>query len=165
MVRAPHNPVNVRNFIALALLIVSPATFAGTLIGHVRDQNWYAQYQANPFGVGYYEYAVNANGTNLISLGGFDDTDVFGVFAMSNLVAGSYTVASWDVWWRSAYVFNVPVPASGNSADVDVRLKATMWGYPAFWDSTGYTELGQTFVATGPITMIYLRAPDFTGAP
>src|SRR5215212_6046726 len=127
--------------------------------GHVRDQNWYAQYQSNPLGVGYYEYAVNANGTNLSTLGGFDDTDVFGVFAMSNLVAGSYTVASWDVWWRSAYVFNVPVPASGNSADVNLRLKSTMWGYPAFWDTTGYYEFGQTFVATGPISMIYLRSP------
>ena len=131
----------------------------------MRDQNWFAHNQSNPFGVGYYEYAVNANGTNLLSVGGYDDTDVFGVFAMSNLVAGSYTVASWDVWWRSAYLFNVPVPTSGNSVDVSLRLKSTMWGYPAFWDTTGYYEFGHTFVATGPISMIYLRLPSFAGAP
>ncbi len=140
-------------------------TLGGALLGHVRDPNWYAQYQSFPFGVGQYEYAVNANGTGLTSAGGFDDTDVFGAFAMSNLVAGTYTVASWDVWWRSAYVFNVPVPGSGATSDVDVRLKATMWGYPTFWDTTGYYEFGQTFVASGPISMIYLRLPAFTGSP
>jgi hypothetical protein len=121
--------------------------------------NWFARYQGNPPGVGYYEFAVNANGTNVPSLGGFDDTDVFGVFTMPSRPAGSYTVASWDVWWRSAYAFNVAVPASGSTADVDLRLRATMWGYPAFWDSAGFYELGQTFVATGPISMIYLRDP------
>jgi hypothetical protein len=132
---------------------------AGTLIGHVRDQNWYAQYQTNPPGVGYYEFAVNANASNNTSLGTFAATDVFGAFTSAGLPAGSYTVASWDVWWRSAYAFNVAVPPAGNSSDVDLRLKATMWGYPAFWDSTGYYEIGQTFVATGPIAMIYLRDP------
>src|SRR5687768_17593792 len=114
------------------LLLIAPAVMGGTLTGHVRDPNWYAQYQANPFGVGYYEFAVNANATNNATLGGFGATDVFGVFSMPNLPAGSHTVASWDVWWRSAYAFNVTVPASGTSADVDLRLKATMWGYPAF---------------------------------
>src|SRR6267378_52827 len=39
-----------------------------------------------------------------------------------------------------------------------------MWGYPAFWDPNGYLENGQTFVATGPITMIYLRMPDSSGS-
>jgi hypothetical protein len=139
---------------------------AGTLAGHVRDLNWYARPTTNdPFGVGYYEYAINANGTNISSTGGADDTDVFGAFQMLNLPAGNYTVASWDNWWRSAYAFNVTVPASGTTADVDVRLKATMWGYPTFWDETGYFEFGQTFVATGPVSMIYLRAPAFTGSP
>ena len=134
-------------------------TLAGTLAGHVRDQNWYAQYQSNPYGVGYYEYAVNANGTNHSTLGGVAATDVYGAFSMANLAAGSYTVASWDVWWRSAYAFNVSVPASGSTGDVDLRLRATMWGYPAFWDTAGYYEFGQTFVASGPISMLYLRAP------
>ena len=141
------------------LLLFASVVAGGTLTGHVRDQNWYAQYQSNPFGVGYYEFAANANAVNNSTLGGFGATDVFGVFSMPNLSAGSYTVASWDVWWRSAYAFNVAVPASGTSADVDLRLKATMWGYPAFWDSTGYYEFGQTFVASGPVTMIYLRDP------
>lgn len=135
---------------------------AGTLTGHVRDQNWFAQYQGGPYGVGYYEFAVNANGLGLASLGGFDDTDIFGVFSMAGLSAGAYTVASWDVWWRSAYAFNVVVPASGSTADVDLRLQATMWGYPAFWEDTGYHEMGQTFVATGPVTMIYLRSASST---
>src|SRR5258705_6269075 len=139
---------------------------AGTLSGHVRDLNWYARRTTNdPFGVGYYEYAVNANGTNISSVDGADDTDIFGAFQMLNLPMGNYTVASWDNWWRSSYVFYVPVAASGATADVDLRLKATMGGYPAFWDQTGYFEFGQTFIATGPISMIYLRAPSFSGSP
>jgi hypothetical protein len=142
-----------------AAWMVSPA-LAGTLAGHVRDPNWYARRATgDPFGVGYYEYAANANGTNLATTGGFSATDVFGAYSMANLPAGSYTVASWDVWWRSAYAFNVSVPSIGSTADVDVRLQATMWGYPAFWDDAGYYEFGQTFVASGPVSMIYLRDP------
>ena len=144
---------------SLALLACS---HAGTLVGHVRDMNWYAQYSGGPYGVGYYEFAVNANATNNSALGAFAATDIFGAFTQAGLPAGSYTVSSWDVWWRPAFAFNVNVPASGNSIDVDLRLKATMWGYPAFWDSAGYHEFGQTFVATGPISMIYLRAPFAT---
>jgi hypothetical protein len=41
---------------------------AGTLNGHVRDMNWYAQYANNPFGVGYYEYAVNASASAAVRL-------------------------------------------------------------------------------------------------
>src|SRR5687768_5970119 len=97
--------------------------YAGTLTGHVRDLNWFARrVDTDPFGVGQYEYAVNANGTNISPAGGADDTDVFGAFSMPGLPGGSYTVASWDVWWRSAYAFNVSVPASGSSGDADVRL-------------------------------------------
>lgn len=151
--------MNQRVFCSSFLLLLARVVMGGTLTGHVRDLNWYTQYQTNPFGVGYYEFAVNANATNNSSLGGFAATDVFGVFSMPSLPAGSYTVASWDVWWRSAYAFNVVVPATGTSADVDLRLKATMWGYPAFWDSRGYYEFGQTFGASGPVTMIYLRDP------
>ncbi|HEY0552156.1 MAG TPA: hypothetical protein VGF13_21325, partial [Verrucomicrobiae bacterium] len=132
---------------------------AGTINGHVRDMNWYAQRAGNPFGVGYYEFAVNANATNISSLGAFAGTDIFGAFTNTGVTAGSYTVSSWDVWWRPAFAFNVDVPASGSSVDVDLRLRSTMWGYPAFWDSTGYYEFGQTFVASGPVSMIYLRAP------
>lgn len=135
---------------------------AGSLTGYVRDQNWYARYQSNPYGVGYYEYGVNANAANLATPGGGAATDVYGRFSAASLPAGQYTVASWDVWWRSAHAFNVTVPASGSSALVDLRLHATMWGYPAFWADTGYHEFGQTFVATGPVTMIYLRAPFST---
>jgi hypothetical protein len=133
---------------------------AGTLTGHVRDPNWYARpTNTASFGVGYYEYGVNANGANIASAGGLDDTDILGGFQLASLPAGNYSVASWDVWWRSAYAFNVAVPASGIISNVEVRLRATMWGYPAFWDETAYFEFGQTFVATGPVTMIYLRNP------
>src|SRR5262245_23887101 len=100
-------------FCPALLLLFVPVVMGGTLTGHVRDQNWYAQYQSNPVGVGYYEFAVNANAANNSSLGGFAATDVFGVYSMPNLAGGSYTVASWDVWWRSAYAFSVAVPASG----------------------------------------------------
>jgi len=143
----------------LALFAVAACAHAGTLVGHVRDMNWYARYANNPYGVGYYEFAVNANASNNAALGAFAATDVFGAFTNTGLPAGSYTVSSWDVWWRPAFAFNVNVPSVGNSVDVDLRLNATMWGYPAFWDENGYYEFGQTFVASGPISMIYLRAP------
>jgi hypothetical protein len=146
----------------LLLLLPLCGIHAGTLPGFLRDQNWFARYQSNPFGVGYYEFAINANALNNSSPGGGASTDVFGSFQMPNLPAGTYTVASWDVWWRSAYAFNVVVPASGAAPVVDMRLNATMWGYPAFWDDTGYYEFGQTFVATGAISMIYLRCPFST---
>jgi len=142
-------------------LCLGPVGWAGTLTGYVRDSNWYARYQGNPYGVGCYEFAVNASGSNGIStvLFGAAATDVFGRFQMPSLPAGTYQVGSWDVWWRSAYAFNVNVPAVGSSPVVELRLPATMWGYPAFWDDQGYFEFGQTFVARGPISMIYLRCP------
>jgi hypothetical protein len=149
----------------LCIALSSLPALGGTLVGHVRDQNWFARYQLNPAGVGYYEYAVNANATTTSSAGGAAATDVFGAFQMTGLPSGLYTVASWDVWWRSAFKFNVFVPASGNSVDADVRLHATMWGYPAFWSDTGYQEFGQTFVASGPVTMIYLRNPPVQDSP
>ncbi|HKQ39348.1 MAG TPA: hypothetical protein VJ063_14815, partial [Verrucomicrobiae bacterium] len=151
--------------ICLCLFLTLGDAFCGTLVGHVRDRNWYARYSTNPPGVGYYEYGVNANAANSSALGGRAATDVYGAFQMPNLPVGAYTVASWDVWWRSAFSFGVAVPESGNSEDADLRLSATMWGYPAFWDSTSYQEFGQTFVATGPVTMLYLRNPLVTGSP
>jgi hypothetical protein len=146
-------------FFALLSCALAWSAHAGTLVGHLRDMNWYARYSTNPFGVGYYEFAVNGNATNNSSPGASVGTDILGAFTNTSLSAGSYTVSSWDVWWRPAFAFDVAVPASGNSVDVDLRLNATMWGYPAFWDDTGYYEFGQTFVATGPLSMIYLRAP------
>lgn len=154
-----------RLHICLCLCLTLAPALAGTLVGHVRDRNWYARYSTNPPGVGNYEYGVNANAANNSLTGGRAATDVFGAFQMPNLPAGTYTVASWDVWWRSAFAFGVAVPTSGNSQDADVRLGATMWGYPAFWDSIGYQEFGQTFVATGPVTMIYLRNPLVANSP
>ncbi|MGI8603811.1 MAG: hypothetical protein ACR2OZ_12555 [Verrucomicrobiales bacterium] len=149
-------------FLLIPWFALAVSGLGGTLTGHVRDQNWFARYQTEPYGVGYYEYGVNANGAQIASLGGSDDTGIFGEFSMPNLPAGEYTVASWDVWWRSAFAFNVQVPASGATPDIDLRLHATMWGYPTFWEETGFHEFGQTFVATGPLTMIYLRAPFST---
>jgi hypothetical protein len=149
--------------LGLIYLTAQAPGHAGTLAGHVRDQNWYARRtDTDPLGVGYYEFAVNGNASGLSALGGLAATDVLGAFQMPDLPAGAYTVASWDVWWRSAYAFNVAVPASGTAPEVDLRLTATMWGYPSFWDDTGYAEFGQTFTASGPITMIYLRAPYST---
>src|SRR5690349_3305343 len=80
---------------------------AGTLVGHVRDENWFARYQANPFGVGYYEYAVNGTAVAAGTSAGAASTDVFGGFQMPSLPAGVYNVGSWDVWWRSAFQFDV----------------------------------------------------------
>lgn len=137
---------------------------AGSLTGLVLDPNWYARYSTNPIGVGFYEYGVNASGssTSAAALFGAGATDVHGRFAMNGLSPGVYQAASWDVWWRSAFAWNIAVPASGSTSPVELRLSATMWGYPAFWDERGYYEFGQTFVATGPISMIYLRCPYST---
>lgn len=134
---------------------------AGTLTGAVLDRSWFAQYQNHPPGVGQYEYAVNASGVDTdgrVQYGGAA-TDVFGQFFMS-VPAGTYQLASWDVWWRPAFAFNVTVPPRTASAPVELRLGATMWGYPAFWDDQGHTEFGQTFRATGPLSMITLRCPQ-----
>ncbi|MBM3881921.1 MAG: hypothetical protein FJ387_19715 [Verrucomicrobia bacterium] len=145
------------------VVLSSSHASAGTLTGYLRDPNWFARRApSDPFGVGYYEFAINANPAQLVLPGGADDTDVYGFFQMTGLPAGTYSVASWDVWWRSAYAFNVVVPPSGTVSGVDLRLEATQWGYPAFWDDTGYEEFGQTFVATGPVAMIYLRSPANT---
>jgi hypothetical protein len=145
---------------SLLVLAISMATVsAGTLMGNLRDLNWYARRGgSDPFGVGYYEFAVNGNSASSTSPGAAASTGIFGEFSTS-VPAGTYTVASWDVWWRSAYAFGVAVPSSGSSPVVDLRLHATMWGYPAFWDEAGHTEFGQTFRATGPVTMIYFRSP------
>lgn len=162
-----HKPMLARAslsvFLVLCCLPAAP-TAAGTLTGYVRDRNWYARYSGNPYGVGCYEYAINSNATNSLATGAFAATDVYGRFTSAIASPGLHTAASWDVWWRSAYAFNVSVPTSGSSPVVDLRLGATMWGYPVFWDPTGYTEFGQTFVATGPIAMIYVRVPGSSGA-
>ncbi len=150
------------HFTAALLCLLTCSARSGTLTGYVRDQCWFSQHQTNPPGTGYYEYGVNATGAGLTTPGGFASTDVFGAFTMPNLPAGAYTVASWGVWWRPAFAFNVPVPASGTAPAADLRLKAAMFGYPAFWDDTGWYEFGQTFTATGPVHMIYLRAPYST---
>ena len=136
---------------------------AGSLTGLVLDPNWYARYSTNPIGVGCYEYGVNASGssTSAAALFGAGATDVHGRFAMNGLSPGVYQAASWDVWWRSAFAWNIAVPASGSTSPVELRLSATMWGYPAFWDERGYYEFGQTR-STGPISMIYLRCPYST---
>lgn len=145
---------------------ISVACLGGNMAGYLRDYNWYARRAtSSPYGVGYYEYAINANGDAPVLGNGGAATDVFGRFQISGLPAGEYTVVSWDVWWRSTVAFGVPVPVSGSSPTIDLRLRAAMWGYPAFWDEAGYHEFGQTFVATGPIAMIHLRCPTFDGAP
>lgn len=134
-------------------------TWAGTLVGNVRDPNWFARRStSDPYGVGYYEYGVNGNSAASNTTGVAAATGIFGEFS-SSVAAGSYTVASWDVWWRSAFRFDVPVPLTGNSTNVDLRLKAAMWGYPTLWDNVGQYEFGQTFEATGPVVMIYVRSP------
>jgi hypothetical protein len=141
----------------------TPPAPGAALIGYLRDQNWYAWYTNKAPGVGYYEYAINGNAaSNSAALGVVAATGIFGEFT-NYVAAGSYTIASWDVWWRSAYAFNVAVGPSGYTPRLDLRLHAAMWGYPAFWDDTGYAEFGQTFAATGPISMIYLRVPGSSG--
>jgi len=163
-----HPPwaVGRRAAFALAAAGLSLSCLGGNLVGYVQDLNWYARRPSgSSYGVGYYEFAVNANSDAPAMTAGTAATDVLGRFQISGLSAGRYTVVSWDVWWRSAIAFGVNVPPSGNSPTVNLRLGAAMWGYPAFWDDAGYHEFGQTFVPTGPISMVYLRCPAFTGAP
>ena len=68
-------------------LLFARVVVGGTLTGHTRHQNSYAQYQSNPFGVGYYEFARKANANS--RLDGLGATDVFGVFFIPYLTAGS----------------------------------------------------------------------------
>ena len=56
-------------YAALACAATS-VVHAGNLVGYVRDQNWFAQYQSNPYGVGYYEFAVNAHPDGDTTAGG-----------------------------------------------------------------------------------------------
>jgi hypothetical protein len=101
------------------------------------------------------------NATNNSGVGGFSATDVFRrVFDGRNSRWFPTRLRRGTCGWRSAYTFTrCPCRPGGSTADVDLRLRATMWGNPAFWDTTGYYEFGQTFVASGPITMIFLRDP------
>src|SRR5437763_1581758 len=80
---------------------------------------------------------------------------------MSNLVAGSVALASWDVWWRSAYHFSQNVPATGNTPYLDRDLGLTIMSdddglitdmFTRFTSGTnfsGVTSVGQTFIARG----------------
>src|SRR5688572_1546927 len=81
-IRCRHLEVGVRLRIPVKLsavlttLALACCLQAGTLVGHVRDMNWFAQYAGGPYGVGYYEFAVNANATNNAALGAFTATDI-----------------------------------------------------------------------------------------
>jgi hypothetical protein len=161
--------MNKRVFTALCFLFLlitfAMPLLAANLYGYLRDPCWWARRNTgDPYGTGMYEFAINANGRDVSGVGGACFSGIFGEFSMTNLAESggpntTYTIGSWSVWWRPAYVFNVVVPAGGTVSNIDLRLKATMWQYAAFWDDTGYYEFGQTFKATGPVSMIYLRCP------
>jgi len=171
IVPIPKGAFDMRNrsFLATCILILflvlTIPSFAANLYGYLRDPCWWSRRNtSDPYGTGMYEFGINANGQNVSAVGGACFSQIYGDFSMTGLAESggastNYTISSWSVWWRPAFVFNVNCPAGGTISNIDLRLKAAMWQYAAFWDDTGYYEFGQTFKATGPISMIYLRCP------
>ncbi len=130
--------------------------FGGDRPGLCFDPNWYAPHPlaTGYYGMGLYEYGVSGspNGSNVTGL--YTNTEnladnfyqgIYGYFRKPGVNDGTYTMATWDVWWRSTYLFDVPV--AGTPAPLFLRLHANMWSYAPTW-TTGYNEYGQTFVAT-----------------
>ncbi len=151
---------------AMALLTAAPAHSAATVQGYVFDPNWYAPHPlaTGYYGMGLYEYGVSGspNGSNVTGL--YTNTEnladnfyqgIYGYFRKPGVNDGTYTMATWDVWWRSTYLFDVPV--AGTPSPLFLRLHANMWSYAPTW-TTGYNEYGQTFVATGSsVVMVVMR--------
>jgi hypothetical protein len=151
----------------LGVLVAAPGICQTTTIqGFVLDPNWYAPHPraSGVYGTGMYEYGVAGNivGSSLPGL--FTSTEnypdnywwgIFGFFRKPGQAAGTYTIATWDTWWRSTFLFNQSL--SGAAAPLFLRLNATMWSYAPTW-TTGHNEFGQTFAATGSsVVMVVLR--------
>lgn len=144
--------------LVLLMALAAPAS-AVAIDGYVLDPNWYAVHPVLGInGWGYYEYGVAGNATGVSNYVGLhDDTDIFGYY-LGNASNGVYALASWDVWWRSAFVFNQSI--YNDYPGVKIRLHANMWTYSCNWGGH-YQEYGQSFVATGTsVTMIKCYAPD-----
>ncbi len=164
---------------ALALLlgamVAAPVCSQTTTIqGFVLDPNWYAPHPraSGVYGTGMYEYGVAGNLVGSTLPGLFTNTEnssdnywwgIFGFFRKPGQYAGTYTIATWDTWWRSTFLFGQSL--SGNPPPLFLRLNATVWSYAPTW-TTGHNEFGQTFVATGSsVVMVVLRnaAPAVNG--
>jgi hypothetical protein len=147
--------------LALLVTVCAPA-WSATVQGYVLDPNWYAPHpqltSPQVYGTGQYEYGVAGNIANSSQLGFFEDTDIYGNFYKQSQPDGSYTLASWDTWWRSAYAFNQSLSGLFTPR-VHLRLHANMWSYGPYW-AAGFNEIGQTFVATGSsVVMVIVRSP------
>lgn len=159
------------------LLVAAVAVYAGETAyvhGYVLDPNWYSAHRSGPpptsgpdlsktgyTGWGLYEYgaAGNSSDSDATNCGFYGPTNIYGFFTKLNQHGGSYVLASWDTWWRSAYVFNKSI-TNAFASDAILRLHANMWTYALNWSVPAY-EYWQSFVATGKsVTMISFLAPD-----
>lgn len=144
--------------ILLAALCAQPLT-AATIEGYVLDPNWYAPHPwlASPrvYGTGMYEFGAAGSINYSSSFGFATGTGIYGNFSVSS-PAGTYTMASWDNWWRPAFAFNQVLTTYLRTI---LRLHANMWSYANTWGGA-YNEIGQTFAASGTsVTMVVLRSP------
>lgn len=145
--------------VALAALSCGPSQCA-TVNGYVVDPNWYAEHplMTGLYGVGQYEYGVAGNIVSSSLLGFYGSTDVYGGFLKTGQSAGFYTLASWDVWWRSAFAFNQDFTNDFKPRAI-LRLHANMWSYGPTWGAD-CNEFGQMFAASGSsVVMVIVRSP------
>ncbi len=155
-------------FTAIALALCAYAHCA-TIQGYILDPNWWAKHpkltSPQVYGTGVYEYGVSGNINNSTELGFYSNTEnyadnynwgVYGYFRGTGQTDGTYCLATWDTWWRSAYLFNQNLV--GYPSALVMRLHANMWSYAPTWEGN-YTEFGQTFAATGTsVTMVVVRS-------
>lgn len=153
----------------VTVVMVCSAVGGATIQGYVLDPNWYAPHpkltSPQVYGAGMYEYGVSGNINYGTVLGFYSNTEnysdnynlgVYGYFRKPGQTDGTYCLATWDTWWRSAYLFNQSLV--GYPSPVILRLHANMWSYAPTWEAN-YTEYGQTFAASGScVTMVVLRS-------
>ncbi len=149
--------------IIYALLLVAGlcmSAYCATIEGYVLDPNWYAKHpsQTGIYGTGQYEYGVSGSLYNSSLPGFVEDTDVLGYYGKVGQTSGKYSLATWDTWWRSAYVFNRNITTDWGNY-VILRLHANMWSYGPNWGGL-YNEFGQMFAASGSsVVMVTVRSP------
>lgn len=154
----------------MACGLIASRAHAATITGYVLDPNWWAPHPklSGVYGVGQYEYGISGNPSGSSALGLVANTEnnndnfyqgIFGYWRAPSVPDGNYTIATWDTWWRSSFLFNQQI--SGSVADpIFLRLNATMWSYGAQWYGN-HNEFGQTFAATGSsIVMLTVRSAN-----
>ena len=158
---------------ALALIAAAAPVWSAqttTVQGYILDPNWYAPHpkltSPQVYGTGLYEYGIAGNITSSSNLGFYTNTEstadnhlwgIYGHFQKANQYDGTYTLSTWDVWWRPTFVFNQYLNGA-STPEIIVRQHANMWSYGPDWEAN-YNEFGQTFAASGSsVVMVIVRS-------